>query len=272
MQELKAFGAKINSFIKNNMSTIAKKLADVLSIFIRLGQAAAFGGELIYKLFKQLNDLLPAGALKAGAAIAGFVGLLSMGPVGLFVAGLLALLLLLDDFKTWERGGDALLGDVWEQLDKLNSTQVDLGPWKEGFQNIADAIGSMALNLGDFLGDLNTLLGLEDNFAQLAQWLGNVFKTLSDIIYLVTDTEGYAEKNWGIKKEDSLENKSREMGLVTPGVIWDWLTGDLPFGKTVKEGDSDNSTNNTTYHTTITVPTAKDADLKSITAQKTLRA
>lgn len=151
----------LNDNITKTMPQWTQKVAQVLSWFVRLGEAAIFG----FGKVKDLLDSLSPATKTAGAAIAGFLGLLSMGPIGWLIVGLTTLLLLLDDYKTYQEGGKSLFGDSWEKLDqfmnKLNNNGI-LKDFQTSLNGISESIGKIfgrAKELGD---KVLTFLGFKD--------------------------------------------------------------------------------------------------------------
>lgn len=102
LEQFKLGLKNLNDSIVKNMPSWTKQVAQVASWFVRLGLAAIKGGEAIIKLFNSLPESLKI----ATGAFVGFFALLKMGPIGWIIAGLTAILLLLDDFQTYQEGGE----------------------------------------------------------------------------------------------------------------------------------------------------------------------
>ncbi len=125
---------------------------------------------LVVDWFNQLSTSAK-GAIEAFGAVLIAWRLLSAGfmatPLGLVLSALTALLLLFDDFKTWQEGGRSLIDwKKWKpDLDAFSTYLHKLG---DGFGYVADKIGTLntaliglaALLLGrSLLGGLGSLLG-----------------------------------------------------------------------------------------------------------------
>ena len=86
--------------------------------------------------------------VKAIGAIAGAFAILKSGPVGWFLAALALIVLLLDDFFTWKRGGISYFdwtgfADVFEAMgDKLGDASEKFGDLTEKFGQLMDKINA----------------------------------------------------------------------------------------------------------------------------------
>ena len=145
----------INDLIQQKMPEWTQKVAQIASWFVRLGVAAWDA----------------RGALAAIMAIMMAPSLVSMAtnPVFLMIAGLTALLLLMDDFKTYEKhDGSKTLFD-WKWLDnigdKLSKAGLSFNAFKGDLKDIAQSAGE----LGKTLGDLMKTLGVKGGFAEILE-------------------------------------------------------------------------------------------------------
>ncbi len=182
--------AKLKS-INDNGRNVAEewgaKVAQVFSWILRLVLAGVEGaGDLI-----DMIQRLPAEMQLAMAAIAA-LGFTALNPFTLMIAAIGAVLLLLDDFYTWKRGGKSLLGDTWSQLDQL-----DFG--SKSFQSIQKLLGNTG-NLFDTLGEKwkalnetvkektgftileNALLGVDTVVSTIADGLAFIVELLDKIL------------------------------------------------------------------------------------------
>lgn len=144
----------INDIITEKMPYWTKNVAQVLSWFARLGSAAYLVGKEIKETWDSLGD----STKQVIGITAGFFMLLRMGPLGWVIAALTTLLLLIDDFATYERGGQSAFPKLWEWLDELKDKANDNGDLQKLKQDIDD----LAASLKD-----------------LARELGNLFKVLT---------------------------------------------------------------------------------------------
>jgi len=145
----------INDTITSKMPYWTKNVAQVLSWFARLGNAAYLAGKEI----KDIWDSLGGSTKEVIGITAGFFALLRMGPLGWVIAGLTTLLLLIDDFATYERGGESAFPKLWEWVDKLKESMNDTGTTKKFLDSINE-LSTSVLDLGNSLGDLLESFGI----------------------------------------------------------------------------------------------------------------
>ncbi|RKN74998.1 hypothetical protein [Paenibacillus ginsengarvi] len=116
IRSIKATLSEMNDVIFKEMPSWTKVIAQVMSWFSRMGVAAFRTIKDVIRLFAQLGKAIPDNVKIIGAAVAGLAVILSTGPIGIFVAALIGVLLLLDDFYGYIDGKDAALGPVWQKL------------------------------------------------------------------------------------------------------------------------------------------------------------
>lgn len=224
-----------NDWLMTNIPTITEKIAKFFTIMFKLGKAAVQTIGNLAGMFKKLWDSLSVGAKKTGGAILGFVTLLKLGPIGLFVAGLLAILALLDDFYTWQRGGKSAFGDMWEKMTSgFNSLDMSgLDDLSEKFGKLLDAVGDIGgalLDLGidfaEFLDDIGLFNKAWEILTGTLEAVVDVLQTIADLILLITG-------NFDKLSDDSIFRKIisfDEDGKLQPGktagnVGWGILDG-----------------------------------------------
>lgn len=133
------FLKRANNYIQENLPKIAEKVARFFEVFYRLGKASLVVAKSLYSviesIFKFLNLSVPQGI----ALVSGFFLLLKTGPIGWFIAALTTLLLLIDDYMTWQRGGISAFD--WSGFDsKFKSIKGDISDIKSDFQDIVDFV------------------------------------------------------------------------------------------------------------------------------------
>ena len=106
-QSLKAINDNGESLIKVWGDKVAKALSWVVRLFAAGAQA---GMSLI-----QMIQRLPYEVKVAMLAIAA-MGAIMLNPFTAIILAIGAILLLLDDFYTWQRGGESMFGDMWQKL------------------------------------------------------------------------------------------------------------------------------------------------------------
>ena len=144
----------------------------------------------------------------AGGAILVFLGLLKSGPIGWLIAGITALLLLLDDYKTYQEGGKSLFGKQWEELDKLKKSLEDdgtLAGFKESLDSISDSLGNIFEDMGKIADNMAQKLGFEDFNDFFNSNLHDTLRRLGDELAIIA---GYVEIINGITALDTEKIKS----------------------------------------------------------------
>lgn len=111
MAEIKAKLKGINDDGQNFIKVWGERIAKALSVVIKLFAAGVQGiGDFIAMIGR-----LP-GEIKAAMLAIAAIGLVMLNPFTLVIMAIGAILLLLEDFYTWQRGGKSLFGDMWAGL------------------------------------------------------------------------------------------------------------------------------------------------------------
>ena len=231
MLELRDGLRTLTDYIKQNLPEITDAIGKFFYIMFRLGKTAI---QLIINLMETLFNLLdrlPTKAKYAGLGITAFLGLLKLGPIGLMIAALTTLLLLLDDYNVWKKGGKSLLGDTWEKLDSaLADENSGLSRIGKSFDNLTDKAGGLLEAIFDLTAatidwaeEVGLIEGLFDGAAWLIDRIADgfeLFTLLLEGLYslLTGDFESIQNfwRNWKVEKNKELEdwdpfgNKSKE--------------------------------------------------------------
>lgn len=161
LAEIKNELQKINELIIENIPVISEKLSSVLTAVFRLGSAVVWIGEELLSFIYNLSTKLPKEAKIGLMAVGTFIALYFAGPLGVAAASILAILLLLEDFKTYTEGGNAALEELY---DWIFNTKDLLS------EKIEDSF------LGDILKDADSLI---DKFKLMSPFL-NMFSMYKD--------------------------------------------------------------------------------------------
>lgn len=146
MARIKAALKSINDNGRNIAQEWGEKIAKGLSWIIRLFAAGAQGvGDLIGMIHR-----LP-GEMKLALIAIAALGFAAMNPFTLMIAAIGAVLLLLDDFYTWKRGGKSLLGDTWSELSNLDFGSKSF----ESIKGLLSSVGDLFGTLGEKWKELN---------------------------------------------------------------------------------------------------------------------
>lgn len=182
-----------NDMAMKYLSVVTQKIAYVFSVFYRLGKTvvevlAAIGRTAV----GSFGDLEVSGLRTIATLAAAFMALKS-GPVGMFLLALGAILLLLEDFMVWQKGGKSLFdwssvsGTVQNMNDKLGDTSGKLKEIAEKAEKLFDRINAKQAVMTVIETFLNTIeTGLDginvalDLLNGLLDILSGNFKNLKD--------------------------------------------------------------------------------------------
>jgi hypothetical protein len=238
---LKAFLKNFNDGLTKSMPEWTKQIAQVVSWFVRLGIAGVKAGQTIIELFQKLPNSIKI----AGGAFVGLFTLLKMGPIGWIIAGLMTLLLLLDDYYTYQNGGKSAFGGMWQEIDKFKDRLKDDGTLDEFIQNLdelmksvfdlVDAVVDLGIEIGKLLDTLAQAMGFKDFTDLLEQTLLVVLKKVNEAIRDITDgikdltdlLKGDFESIWdrAMNKMNSGKKPSEKSGLEN---FIDGILGQMP--------------------------------------------
>ena len=213
-----------NNWIIEKIPTATQKIALFFTIMFKLAKTAATTISNLIGLFEKFWNSLSSGAKRTAGVITGFVALLAMGPIGLFIAGLLTILALLDDFYTWQNGGKSAYGDTWEKLSNMfsdtdTSGLDDLldkgGKLLETLGDVGTALFDLGGDLIDFLDDLGFFGAAWQIVTGILEGAVDLLQTIADLILVITG-------NFDKLSDDSIFRK----------VIKFDENGDVKIGKT----------------------------------------
>src|SRR5574344_2151931 len=137
-----------NDMAMKYLPIVAQKIAYVFSVFYRLGKTvvevlAAIGRTAV----GSFGDMETSGLRTIATLAAAFMAL-RHGPVGMFLLALGAILLLLEDFMVWQKGGKSLFdwssvsSTVQNMNDKLGDTSGKLEEIAEKAEKLFDRINA----------------------------------------------------------------------------------------------------------------------------------
>ena len=187
------FGVKgglkgINDLITSEMPKWTNKVAQFIANFVHLGNTAYTAGKEIKEVWNSLGD----STKQVIGLTASFFALLKLGPIGMMVAGLTALLLLLDDYTTFQNNGKSAFPDMWKWVEDFKKSVKDDGTlreFKKSFDELAESILGVWINFWKLMDSLvegdskkKLIIGMinaiTESFKILSFTLDNIAKSL----------------------------------------------------------------------------------------------
>jgi len=191
--------ASVNKFLQENLPKIAAAIAKVLYYIYRVGKAIGYVISLGAKLIGGIYNFMK----KFPSTFKVFIGiisaiLLAINPVlTIILAGLSAIILLIDDYMTWQRGGKSYFGDSWKKVEDFIEKAKDKFEWL--FEKIEWAVDYIIDSLGPFFE------WLFDAFDSAFGWLKDVFKGVNEFGYKVGSIP-----DWILKKDQELDEANEK--------------------------------------------------------------
>lgn len=191
--------ASVNKFLQENLPKIAAAIAKVLYYIYRVGKAIGYVISLGAKLIGGIYNFMK----KFPSTFKVFIGiisaiLLAINPVlTIILAGLSAIILLIDDYMTWQRGGKSYFGDSWKKVEDFIEKAKDKFEWL--FEKIEWAVDYIIDSLGPFFE------WLFDVFDSAFGWLKDVFKGVNEFGYKVGSIP-----DWILKKVQEVDEANEK--------------------------------------------------------------
>ncbi len=191
--------ASVNKFLQENLPKIAAAIAKVLYYVYRVGKAIGYVISLGAKLIGGIYNFMK----KFPSTFKVFIGiisaiLLAINPVlTIILAGLSAIILLIDDYMTWQRGGKSYFGDSWKKVEDFIEKAKDKFEWL--FEKIEWAVDYIIDSLGPFFE------WLFDAFDSAFGWLKDVFKGVNEFGYKVGSIP-----DWILKKDQEVDEANEK--------------------------------------------------------------
>lgn len=191
--------ASVNKFLQENLPKIAAAIAKVLYYIYRVGKAIGYVISLGAKLIGGVYNFMK----KFPSTFKVFIGiisaiLLAINPVlTIILAGLSAIILLIDDYMTWQRGGKSYFGDSWKKVEDFIEKAKDKFEWL--FEKIEWAVDYIIDSLGPFFE------WLFDAFDSAFGWLKDVFKGVNEFGYKVGSIP-----DWILKKDQEVDEANEK--------------------------------------------------------------
>ncbi len=213
---------KFNEWLINKIPIVTQKIAILFTFVLKLGKAfitlLKVGKRIIEDFFSAFDkrSVVTAGALGALFAV------IKSGPIGWIIAALTTILLLIDDYATWARGGHSTLGIVWEQLDSLNDlldTNIItlFGESVDGligiFIELAKAVADLVYQYVKWLDKIGLFDAIKDTFTKMLEDWTKRLQDIADIISLIKGDFSEISENGIVKKVFKIDDKEGIKGL-----------------------------------------------------------
>lgn len=177
-----------NDWVIRNLPQITEKIAKFLANVYKLGRAGAWAIGNLIELIAKLWSHLSGGAKATIAFGAGFAALLKTGPIGMFMAAIVGLLLLLEDLYTYMHGGDSLFGDFWEKLlTWKNDNSGKIGELTDDLSDLGDTLRGILTTIGNIIGKGGELVGKFVSWADKVGILGAAFDLLKATLVIIDE-------------------------------------------------------------------------------------
>ena len=127
----------LGDYIIRNIQPITKFIAKFFEAFYRLGKAGIKIISVLGKVIIWVVDLFDSQVTRTIAIVALLSKVLLASPLSMFISALVMLLLLIDDYMTWQRGGDSALD--WTKFDdSISNLKASFDGLKEIFWDLWD--------------------------------------------------------------------------------------------------------------------------------------
>lgn len=160
-----------NDWLRTNLPKITQKLAKIVALGWRFAKTVL---TLVYNLGKgilQIVQNLGTSGVAAILALAAAFKLIAMGPLGLVLLGLTAIVLLLDDFLGWKEGRNSLFD--WSAVE-------------EPINDLWGSITGLADSVGDLISSFFNLFSAIDGEKSDLQWLADILQTIADLVNIIS--------------------------------------------------------------------------------------
>lgn len=226
-KDVESFTKKLRNlgdFIIKNIQPITRTIAKFFEIFYRLGKAGIKIFTTLGKVIVFVVDLLDSQIARAVLIIGVLSKVLLASPLTMFIGALVMLLLLIDDYMTWKRGGDSALD--WSKFDEaitglneqLERLKKNLKPIKEFMDNIWDK----------YLSKLNPLKELQKIINFIAKDFEVISSALDDINRIIEQIR-QGKSIWEILGSESKFGKSASEFVQSDNLITKWINSAAGF-------------------------------------------
>lgn len=216
---------EFNDYLVEKLPVVTEKIAKYISWIVRLAKVAIQFIRNMKERLQNIFDKMPSGFKAATLAATAFLGALKMGPLGLFIAGITALLLLLDDYYTYQRGGKSAFD--WGNL--FGGITSDASSWIGDLDNTKESVDNLKLSLQKCKTAWSNVLEAAMDYVKkhdlIDKALSAIVDTADDLVQALTniaDLISVITGNWD-KVEEGNFWKEATRPLAEEGFSWSGL-------------------------------------------------
>jgi len=180
---------KLNDAITKNMPVWTKDVAQVAADVVRLANAISLVGQEAIRVWDSLGEATKKflGMMTGAGALI----LTLSNPITALIAGMTALLLLVDDYYTYENHGQSALPKLWAWIDQMNKKLQDTGvlkTYRDALEEISVALvgkdgkGGLLGAIGDVIQAIVGMVGQQSAIQTFASAVAAALKPVSDIL------------------------------------------------------------------------------------------
>ena len=210
----------LGDFVIKNIQPITKAIAKFFEIFYRLGKAGVKILTVLGKVIFYVVDLFDSQVARVILIIGVLSKVLLASPINMFIGALVMLLLLIDDYMTWKRGGDSAFD--WSEFDEsISDLKKSLGELKDSLQPIKDDLDHI---WNEIFGDTSKINIIQNFVDTVASGLNLISSALSDITYFIDLLSGKESLDGFLGKKSKIFDWLEENTGLFKGPIG-WLFG-----------------------------------------------
>ena len=222
-QDVETFTQRLRNlgdYIIRNIQPITKFIAKFFEAFYRLGKAGIKILSVLGKVIIWVVDLFDSQVTRTIAVVALLSKVLLASPLSMFIGALVMLLLLIDDYMTWKRGGDSALD--WSEFDEsISDLKTSLDELKDSLQPIKDNLDHI---WNEIFGDTSKINIIQNFVDKVASGLNLISSALSDITYFIDLLSGKESLDGFLGKKSKIFDWLEENTGLFKGPIG-WLFG-----------------------------------------------
>ena len=207
MEQFRQMLKSINDDGQSLIKVWGDKVAKVLSWIARLFATGAQAGMSLIQMIQRLPYEVKVAMLAIAA-----LGAIMLNPFTAIILAIGAILLLLDDFYTWQRGGESMFGDMWQQLADFQKKLANTTFESQALNDLKDAVYGVADSfryLEGKWGELNKNVGTVDGISILQAILAGIDAATFGIRETIKSTVSIFE--WMLDKAGELFDKGKEL-------------------------------------------------------------